>query len=195
LLSLAPWIAFSLVAAHAGSQFVGIGALVACAGSLALALYGMRDGGITVIDVAGVVTFAVIAVLGFAGGPEVDGWLADYGRGGAALILAAVMAASAFTVPFTEQYAKRTVDAQYWATPEFRSINKRISLLWAGVILVMACCHLVAGALAASSVLPGRHPGNFVLNWAIPIALILWALRRTEQIADRSDDQVDPSAP
>jgi hypothetical protein len=47
----------------------------------------------------------VIAVVGFAGGPDVDSFLANYGRGGAALILAAVMAISAFTVPFTEQYA------------------------------------------------------------------------------------------
>jgi hypothetical protein len=54
----------------------------------------------------------------------------------------------------------------------------------------MAICHLVAGVLAASSILPGRHPGSFTLNWAIPIVLILWAVRRTERIADEDVDSV-----
>jgi hypothetical protein len=59
---------------------------------------------VKIIDAAGVVTFAVLSVIGFAGGPRVDEFLVHFGRGGAALVLAAVMAISAFTVPFTEQY-------------------------------------------------------------------------------------------
>jgi len=65
-------------------------------------------------------------------------------------------------------------------------------LLRAGVNVVMAICHLIAGALAATAVLPGRHPGNFVLNWAIPVLLILWAIRQTRRMADtdREDKQI-----
>lgn len=194
LLSLAPWLVFSLVAERAGSGAVGIAAVLACVGSLVLAVHGSRHGGVKIIDAAGVVTFAVLSMIGFAGGPRVDEYLVHYGRGGAALVLAAVMAISAFTVPFTEQYARQAVDRQYWEIPEFRAKNKTISLLWAGVILVMAVCHLIAGALAATAVLPGRHPGNFVLNWAIPVLLIFWAIRRTRRIADADrDDQRDPA--
>ena len=71
------------------------------------------------------------------------------------------------------------MDSQYWGSPEFRAVNKKISLLWAGVILVMAICHLVAGALAASAVLPGHRPGNFLLNWALPIVLIMLPIYAT----------------
>jgi hypothetical protein len=187
LLSLIPWVAYSLIAQHAGSNYVGLAAVVACFGSLALAIYGLRSGGITIIDGAGVVTFAVLAVVGFVSGPRVDQLLVDFGRGGAALVLAAVMCVSALTVPFTEQYARRTVDSQYWGSPEFRAVNKKISLLWAGVILVMAICHLVAGALAASAVLPGHRPGNFLLNWALPIVLIMWAVKKTREVASQED--------
>lgn len=191
LLSLAPWLVFSVVAERAGSGAVGIAALLACAGSLVLAVYGARHGGVKIIDAAGVVTFAILSVIGFAGGPRVDDFLVHYGRGGAALVLATVMAISAFTVPFTEQYARQGIDRQYWDSPVFRAKNKAISLLWAGVILVMAVCHLIAGALAATAILPGRHPGNFVLNWAIPVVLILWAIRQTRRIAvtDHADEQ------
>ena len=55
LLSLAPWVVFSVVAERAGS--VGLAALLACAGSLALAIHATRHGGVKIIDTAGVVTF------------------------------------------------------------------------------------------------------------------------------------------
>ena len=71
------------------------------------------------------------------------------------------MAVSAFTVPFSEQSAREMVDRQYWDSPLFQAKNRSISLVWSGVILIMAICHLIAGALAASSILPGRHPGSF----------------------------------
>ncbi len=55
------------------------------------------------------------------------------------------------------------------------------------MILVMAICHLVAGALAASAVLPGHRPGNFLLNWALPIVLIMWAVKKTREVASQED--------
>jgi hypothetical protein len=187
LIALAPWVLFSLVAERVGADAVGIAALLACLGSLALAIYGVRHGGLKIIDGAGVITFAAIAVAGFVGGHRVDEFLVHYGRGGAALVLATIMAVSAFTVPFTEQYARESVDPQYWDSPIFRAKNKAISLLWAGVIAVMAVCHLIAGALAATSGIAGRHPGNILLNWVIPILLILWAVKRTETLAGQDD--------
>lgn len=187
LVALAPWVLFSLVAERVGADAVGGAALLACLGSLGLAIYGVRDGGLKIIDGAGVITFAAIALAGFLGCHQVDEFLVHYGRGGAALVLATIMAVSAFTIPFTEQYARESVDPQYWNSPIFRAKNKAISMLWAGVISVMALCHLIAGALAATSAITGRHPGNILLNWVIPILLILWAIRRTETLADQDD--------
>ncbi len=82
-----------------------------------------------IIDGAGVITFAAIALAGFFGGHQVDELLGHYGRGIAALVLAAIMATSAFTIPFTEQYARESVDPQCWDSPMFRAKNKSISLV------------------------------------------------------------------
>lgn len=185
LLGLAPWALFSVLSERIGAGAVGLAALLACVSSLVLALRGASgQGGLKIIDAAGVVTFGVIALLGFLGDSALDQTLADFGRGGAALVLAAVMGISVLTVPFTEQYARDTVDPRYWSSAVFRSKNKTISAMWAGVVLVIALCHLVAGAIAATSVMGGSYPGNILLNWVVPIALIVWAVKRTGKIAD-----------
>nr|WP_296774235.1 hypothetical protein [Rhodococcus sp. (in: high G+C Gram-positive bacteria)] len=184
LLGLAPWALFSVLTERLGTDAVGIAALVACAGSLVLALYGARGkGGFKIIDAAGVVTFGGIAAVSFLGGASVNDTLADFGRGGATFVLAAVMAISVVTVPFTEQYARDSVDPQYWGSPIFRAKNKAISALWAGAVFAMAVCHVIAGALASAAGLSGAHPGNLLLNWILPIALIVFAVKRTKAIA------------
>src|ERR1700742_2510863 len=66
-LALAPWILFSMIAEHIGTGAVGVAALIAGLGSLALAVRGGMQDGVKIIDVAGVVTFAALAVLGFSG--------------------------------------------------------------------------------------------------------------------------------
>ncbi|MCX4744631.1 hypothetical protein OG455_03685 [Kitasatospora sp. NBC_01287] len=180
LLGLAPWVLFSMIAEHIGAGAVGLAALAACLGSLVLTVRGTLHGGLKLIDAAGVLTFGALAAVGFASGHQVRTLLVDYGRGGSALVLAAVMLVSAFTVPFTEQYARAGVDRRYWASPVFRALNRRISLLWSAVILVMALCHLSAGALQASG---HGDTGNLLLNWVIPVLLILGGLKRSQQIA------------
>lgn len=72
----------------------------------------------------------------------------------------------------------------------FRAKNRQISLLWAGAIALMGCSHIVAGLLASSATVSGSHPGNILLNWVVPIALIVFAVKRTRAIADAA-----PSAP
>jgi hypothetical protein len=104
----------------------------------------------------------------------------DYGRGGSALVLATVMLASVAIVPFTEQLAREQVDRRYWGSPVFRALNRRISLLWAGLIYVMALGHLTSGYLADH----GQDPRNLLLNWAVPVALILYGLKQTDRIAE-----------
>lgn len=189
LLGLAPWALFSVLAQQLGSGAVGVAALLACAGSLALAVVGASSkGGVKIIDAAGVVTFGVIAALGFFGPPALDQTLVDFARGGSALVLAAVMGISVVTVPFTEQYARESVDPRYWSGPEFRATNKRISAVWAGVVFVMAICHLIAGAIAAAAGVDGGHPGSVLLNWMIPIGLIMWAVKQTKATADDRPD-------
>jgi hypothetical protein len=179
LLGLAPWILFTVIADHVGTSAVGYAALVACLGSLALAIRGHRSTGVNIIDAAGVVTFGVLTVVGLTANHSGQQLLVDYGRGGAAFVLASVMLVSAATVPFTEQFARPQVDPRYWGSPVFRAVNRRISLLWAGLIYGMAICHMTSGYLADH----GENPRNLLLNWAVPVLVVLVGLKQTERIA------------
>jgi hypothetical protein len=196
-LSLVPWVAFSVIINRRGADAAAIAALAAVALSLFLMVKGSRKGGIKIIDVTGFATFAVLAFIGFSGGQSTTNWIADYGRGTAALVLAVIMLASAITVPFTEQYARESVPREYWKSAGFRSINRKISALWGGVVAVMGAGHLLAGRLdPASNPVDGARPVDLILNWALPIALILFAVNRSKQLSagTGSDISVRPMA-
>jgi hypothetical protein len=184
LLGLAPWILFSLVAERVGADHVALAAGLACVAALALTIYEAMRSSWKILDVAGVVTFGVIAAIGLVGNHHVDELLVNFGRGGSTFVLAAIMAISAFTIPFTEQYARETVDPSLWRSPIFRAKNRSISLMWAGVIFLIACSHTIAGILAATDTASGAHPGSILLNWVVPIVLVIFAIKRTRVIAD-----------
>ncbi len=181
LIGLAPWVLFSMIAEHVGADAVGLAAVVAGLGCFALAVRGAVTDGLKIVDAAGVVTFAVMAFVGFAGDHHVRQLLVDYGRGGCTVVLALVMLISAYTVPFTEQYARARVDRRYWGSPVFRATNRKISLVWAGLIAAMAASHLLAGALASSG--NERPIVNLALNWAVPILVVLQGMKASERIA------------
>ncbi|MEE3853284.1 hypothetical protein VZC37_23300 [Gordonia sp. LSe1-13] len=184
ILGLAPWFVFSFAAERLGADHVTIAALAACALAFAMTAYSALQGrGWKVLDVSGVVLFGLIAVVGLIGSHQVDEVLVYFGRGGSAFILAAIMAVSAFTIPFTEQYARESVDPALWHSPIFRAKNRQISLVWAGAVTAMGVCHVIAGLLAAGADVAGAHPGNILLNWVIPVALIVFAVKRTHAIS------------
>jgi hypothetical protein len=180
LVGLAPWILFTVIAGRVGAGGVGYAALIAFLGSLALAIRGHRETGVNIIDAAGVVTFGILTVVGLAADHHVQQLLVDYGRGGAALVLATVMLVSVATVPFTEQFARPKVDPRYWGSPVFRDVNRRISLLWAGLIYAMAVGHMISGYLADH----GENPRNLLLNWGVPVLVVLVGLKQTGRIAE-----------
>jgi hypothetical protein len=183
-LSLVPWVVFTVVINRRGADAAAIAALAAAGLSLVFLIRDSRSSGVKVIDVTGVVTFGVLAGWGFAGGQSTTNWIADYGRGAAALVLAAIMLLSAVTVPFTEQYARESVPREYWNSPVFRAINRRISSLWGVVVLVMGAGHLLAGVVdPASDPVSGARPVDLLLNWALPIVLIMFAIKQTQQIS------------
>jgi hypothetical protein len=182
LLGLAPWVLFSMIAEHIGADAVGYAALAACLGSVVLALRGARRGSVGILDAAGVVTFAILAAVGLTASHHVQQLLVDFGRGGSAAVLATVMLVSSATVPFTEQFARAQVDRRYWGSPVFRAVNRRISLVWAGLIYVMALSHLASGYLAHQ----GDDPRNLLLNWVVPVVIIMVGLKQTDRITGES---------
>jgi hypothetical protein len=191
-LSLIPWVLFTLIAGHAGADFVGWAAAVAGLMTLAIAGYGMRgrtaDGhrsSLKVIDASGVVTFTVMTVLAFAGSHDLRQDIVDYGRGACALVLALVMLGSLLVVPFTEQYARESVPRAYWSSPVFRVLNRHISAAFGIAILVMAAGHFYSGYLESHGNL--STPANLVLNWVLPIAVVLAALKYTDRVTSAPD--------
>jgi hypothetical protein len=193
-LSLIPWAAFSVIINRRGADAAAIAALAAAALSLFFLIKQSQKGGVKIIDVTGVATFGVLAFTGFSGGPSTTNWIADYGRGTTALVLAAIMLASAITVPFTEQYARESVPREYWKSPAFRAVNRKISALWGGVAAVMGAGHILAGQIdPASNPVAGARPVDLILNWALPIALILFAVNRGKQIGDAAGSDSSPN--
>lgn len=192
-LSLIPWVLFSVIINRKGADAAAIAALAAAALSLVLLVKDSQLG-VKVIDVAGVVVFGGLAALGFSGGHSVTDWIADYGRGSAAIILAVIMLGSALTVPFTEQYARESVPREYWSSPVFRSVNRKLSLLWGAVVAVMGLGHLLAGAIdPASNPSAGSRPVDLFFNWVLPIALILFAVKRTQAISESAGNSAPPA--
>ena len=185
LVGFVPWIVFSLVATRVGPGAVGTAAVLAFLVAVGLIIRSVvRGEPPKVLEVSGAAVFLVFAVLAWVL-PGLDAVLADYGRGLAAAILALIIFLLLPVMPFTEQYARESVPRQYWHSPRFRSVNRRISAAWGGIVAVMAVCHTVAGALEVPD--PGvgllHRPVDLVFNWVIPGLLVWWAAGYTQRVS------------
>ena len=181
IIGMAPWFLFTVLVHRLGVDGVAFAAVASCLTAAAMAAFELSRGrSVKILDCAGIATFGLMAVLAYGGGPAVESALVGFGRGGSTLVLAAVMAVSAVTVPFTEQYARESVDPRYWGSPVFRAKNKAISLVWAGAVATMGIGHVLAGLLGAQT-----GPVNLVLNWALPVAMFLLAVNQTKAIVAR----------
>jgi hypothetical protein len=120
----------------------GWAALVGLVAALAVIAVTAR-GGLKVLPVVQAVILLVIAVLGFVGGPAVDAFLTQYGRGVASLLLGLFIVATAATMPFTAQFARAAVPPAAWHSPEFLQVNRHLSLAWGYVVLIVGVCHIV----------------------------------------------------
>ncbi|MBN9111982.1 MAG: hypothetical protein J0I34_24765 [Pseudonocardia sp.] len=186
LIGFLPWIAFSMISTRVGPGAVGMAALIALVVAAILVARSVARGqSPKLLELTGMVTFAAMGVWALVD-PASDAFLAFYGRGVAALVLAAVIVATLASRPFTEQYARESVPQEYWDSPRFHEVNRRISAAWAGTVAVMGVGHLIAGALAQnaaeySGYLASR-PGDLILNWLIPGLLVLLTVRYTRRV-------------
>ena len=168
-IALIPWIVFSVLASHATLK---LGALVALAAAIVIAAPGVRAGRPKLIEVGAVVTFIGFVVVAFLADASTAHWVARYARGIAALILALISFASLLFTPFTEQYAREQVPEQYWGSPKFKEINRKLTTMWACIFAAMVPFHAIAGALDTKL-------GNIIFNWGIPLALVYWGIKRS----------------
>jgi hypothetical protein len=176
-LAFIPWIVFTLVAQHSTLKLAAIGALVA---SVVIAGRSARAGGPKLLELGAVLAFVGFTAVAFMADAETAAFVDRYARAIAAGLLSLIAFGSLLVVPFTEQYARESVPPQLWSTPQFKQINRKLTTMWATVFAVMVPAHVVAGAL-------DTHRANLIFNWAIPIALVVWAVKRTAQVTDNAE--------
>ena len=181
-LAFIPWIVFSVVAEHSTLKLAAIGALLA---SVWIAGRSVRAGGAKVLELGAVLAFVAFTVVAFGADPATAHFLDRYARAIAAGLLATIAFGSLLVVPFTEQYARESVPRELWSSPQFKRINRELTMMWGLVFAAMVPAHVIAGAL-------DTHRANLIFNWAIPIVLVVWAAKRTARVSDSA--KARPSA-
>ncbi len=173
-IALVPWILFTVLVAHSTLKLGSIAALVAAA---VIAVPGVRSGRPKLLEVGAVVTFTGFVVVAFVADATTAHWVARYARGIAAAILALISFASLLFVPFTEEYAREQVPEQYWGSPKFKEINRKLTLMWACIFTAMVPFHIIAGTA-------DTRLGNIIFNWAIPLGLVFWGIKQSSTAGD-----------
>jgi hypothetical protein len=181
-----PLVLFSVLA---GFVPVGWAAAAGLVAALVVTAATAR-GGVKLLPVAQSVILLVVAVVGFLGDPATDAWLKLYGRGLASLALGAVIVATAVaSMPFTAQFARAMVPTSEWHSPEFLTLNRRISLAWGYTVLALGVCHLVAAYLEVDQV----HPViRLLVAWVVPILALLRVIAYTRKLAGQAASEHSP---
>ena len=174
-----PWVLFTLITQHETLKAATVVALLAAA---AIALPGLLAGRPKLLELGAVAAFAGFTVVAFAADASTAAWLARYARAIAAGLLALIAFGSLLATPFTEQYARESVQPRLWSSPRFVAINRQLTLMWACVFTAMIPAHIIAGEI-------DTRRANTIFNWVIPIALVVWAAKRTAAVSD--DDQAE----
>src|SRR5690242_5019695 len=176
VLGFVPFIVFTVL-----SGWVPVGWAAAAGLVAALAVVAVTaGGGIKVLPLVQAGVLLVIAVLGFAAGPATVAFLTVYGRGLASLALGSFIVATAARTPFTAQFARAAVPESAWHTPGFLRVNRRISLAWGYVVLVLGACHLVGAFLAVQH----AHPLlRLLVDWGVPVLAFLRVTAYTRRTA------------
>jgi hypothetical protein len=174
-LAFVPWVLFTVIAQHSTLK---AGALVALAGSVAIALPSLHAGRPKLLELGAILAFAGFAYAAFSTDASTAHFLARYARAIAAALLALIAFGSLIIGGFTAQYAREQVPPEFWSSHRFRQINRRLSLMWACVFCAMVPPHLIAGAI-------DTRKANLIFNWAIPMILLLWAAKRTAQLSEQ----------
>ncbi|HEY1688787.1 MAG TPA: hypothetical protein VGF95_07960 [Solirubrobacteraceae bacterium] len=171
-IALVPWVLFTLIAQHGTLKIASIAALVIAIG---ISLPGIKAGSPKLLELGAVVAFAGFTLVAFAADPSAGEFVERYARGIAAALLALIAFASLAAVPFTEQYAREEVPRELWSSPRFKSVNRRLTLMWGTVFAAMVPFHIAAGAI-------DTRPTNIVLNWVVPIGLVMWGIKQMSVI-------------
>ncbi|MFK4149223.1 hypothetical protein [Streptomyces sp. NPDC004065] len=170
--SFAPWIIFGVVASPSTWEYAALAALVAAVG---LSAKDIARGRLYILDMTGIVFFAVITVLALALDRQELLWLETYAQVISNAAVAVVAFGSLLFDPFTAQYAREVTPPALWTSPVFKHINVVLTTVWGCVF----------AAMAVSTWLAVRAPtASDWLNWVIPVVLLVWAVKFTDRYPD-----------
>ncbi|MFF8829489.1 hypothetical protein [Streptomyces sp. NPDC015131] len=165
---MSPWILFSLLS---GPGRYELAAALSLAVAVLLLLVRHRP---VLLEVAALVLFAGLTVLGMVATPAGLRWLETYANEVSNLTITALALLSlAARKPLTTPYARRKVPRAFWPTEHFRRVNVVVTRAWALAFLVAA----VAGGVGD---LVLHHPDNLWTAWLIQASALITAARFTE---------------
>jgi hypothetical protein len=143
---------------------------------------------VPVLPIVQTITLAIITVIAFTGDHATQVFLGSYGRGIASLVLAAYMLITAPFAPFTATIARVNVPREYWKSPRFIALNRKISAVWGVAILVLGITHLITGAMG-----PLPRFQELLIQWGPAVVVVIIALRYTQRVT--AETQTRSAAP
>ena len=184
-IAFVPWILFSVITRRYEVQAAAVVALVA---AVLISLPSLRAGRPKLLELGAIAAFIGFTIVALSADDATREWLARYARAVSAGLLATIAFGSLTTTPFTEQYARESVPPQYWSSPVFKSINRRITTIWGFVFLLMIPSHILAGAI-------DTHRAETFFNWVVPIVLVVFAVKQTARLTAGADDRQPSASP
>jgi len=173
IVAFAPWIIYWVVANSPSTWLYG--ALAAAISAIILAIPDAKTRRLKILDVATIVFFVAICIVGLVGGAHDRDWMDTYSGPLSSGALALIALGSLAVVPFTEQYARESVPREQWSDPTFKRINRDLTLMWGLVFVLVAVSGLIAVKVPSTS---------DWTNWVIPIALLVGAFKFTDRYPD-----------
>jgi hypothetical protein len=140
-------------------------------------------GGVKILPVVQAVILAAFTVVGFAVGSHPAATFEPYARGTASLALSAFILATCVAYPFTAQFARASVPPQYWKSPQFLGVNRRISTAWGLAVLAVGAAHLAAAFVGGVPVL------RILLDWGVPAYALYQAYSVTKRVIAQNATQ------
>jgi hypothetical protein len=169
--SFSPWVLFLLA-----TRFTSLTGAIALGlvAALVVAARAIGHHHLHLLDVASVLYFAGLGLAVEAVNPANVTYWSRYAQAGAhAFLTLIVLGSVAIGRPFTESYARETTPKELWGTPQFRAVNRQISLAWGLAFLVGTISLIVAGSVN------GR---TFLLRLLIPFGALAWAYSYTQRV-------------
>ena len=169
--SFSPWVLFLLA-----TRFTSLSGAIALGLVAALVVAGRAIGHhrLHLLDVASVLYFTGLGLALEIIHPVSVTYWSRYAQAGAHAFLTLIVLGSVLIGrPFTESYARETTPKELWGTPQFRAVNRQISLVWGLAFLVGTISLIIAGSVTNRT---------FLLRILIPFGALAYAYTYTQRV-------------